>query len=240
MTAAARVERIEPYLAPHQVNALHEEKAGIEAALHAPPHVASQIQDRGSMNKQLRAIDEQLHRDEARPYPEGEIDRAARREAELREMLVGDMPTQAEMRRNPPGATDKERGFQRKHKLNILEWKNLRKRLHRSGLIDDHPDAREVANLEQFRPRYSPTELNFDNAQIAGRDFYMPKGPIAIRNVMSEEERAAEWESRMKAMAEIAAEAAARAVETVLKIKGEAATAAPGGSANAGKVPAKN
>lgn len=240
MTAAARVERLEPYLAPHQISSMQEEKAAIEAALQAPKHIAGQIQDRGAMTKHLRNIDERLHKDAPKPYAEGEIDRAARREAELRERLVAEMPTQAEMRRNPPGATDKERGFQRKYKRDILEWKNLRKRLHQSGLIDDHPDAREVSNLEQFRPRYSPTELNFDNAQIEGQQFYLPKGPIAIRNVMSEEERAAEWESRMQAMAAIAAEAAAKAVKTVLELKGEAAPASSAATASAGKGPAKN
>lgn len=236
MTAAARVERVEPYLAAHQVNALIEEKKSIEAALTAPAHIGNQIQDRGAMVKHLRAIEQQLHKDVPKPYAEVEIDRAVRREAELRERLTTEMPTQAEMRRNPPGAVDKERGFQRKYKGDILEWKNLRKRLHVSGQIDDHPDAREVSNLEKFRPSYSPRELNMDNAQIAGQQFYFPNGPIAIRNVMTDEEREAERRSRDEVVAQIAAEAAVRAYKAIEALKAEpAATSAP-----AGKGPAKN
>ena len=189
MGAEARVERLEPYLRPNQINDLVDEKKGIEGTLHAPSYVSNQLQDRGAMIRQARAIDKQLFDNSPRPYVETEIDPAVRREGELRERLSSTMLTQAEMRRNPYGATDKLRAWEGKYKQDVLEWKNLRLRLHVSGLIDEHPDAREVANLEQFRPAYSPQELTMRGEQIQGKQMFLPPGPIEAKNVMSVSDR---------------------------------------------------
>ncbi len=228
MGAPQRVERLEPYLRPNQINELVEERNGIEATLTGPDHVRNVVQDRAAMVRQIRAIDRQLAENAPRPYAEAEIDTAARRESELRERLTSTMLTQAELRRNPVGAADKLRGWEAKYKQDVLEWKNLRLRLHASGQIDDVPDARDVANLERFRPTYSPAELNMHGEQIPGKQFFMPPGPIAVRNVMSDEDRAAmaerdalaaenarlkaELAARDQAAADAAAAGAARAV----------------------------
>lgn len=201
---AERVERLEPYLNPPQVNELLSERKAIEDALSAPAYVRNQVQDMTAMRKHAQRIEHTLQNDVPKPYDERELDRAARREQELREDIIGAMPTQAEMRRCPAGAIDKERSFQRRNKAKILEWKNLRRRLHASGMIDDHPDAREVANLEQFRPAYASHELNMDNTVVQGKSFFMPNGPIAIRNVMSDEDRAAMDERAIKLAADAA------------------------------------
>ena len=232
--AAERVERLEPYLRPDQVNALLDEKNGIERTLGGPAHIVNQISDKGGMRKQMQHIERTLHKDTPKPYAEAELDRAMRRESELRESIVADMPTQAEMRRCPAGAIDKERGFQRRHKLNILEWKNLRRRAHASGMIDEHPDAREVANLEQFRPVHASHELNLDNTIVQAGLYSFPNGPIVARNVMSDEDRKAERASRDEAIAKISADAAVRAYQALQALKGE--DAAPSNvSASAGK-----
>lgn len=221
--SAERVERLEPYLRPHQVNAMMDERAGIERTLGAPAHISGQISDKGAMRKQVQHIERTLHKDTPKPYGDAELDRAVRREAELRESITSAMPTQAEMRRCPPGAVDKERMFQKRQKSNILEWKNLRLRLHASGQIDDHPDAREVANLEKFRPRHASHELNMDNSVVEGAGVMsMPSGPIAVRNIMTDEEREAEWAKRQEAIAKIAAEAAVQAFLSLQALKGEA------------------
>ena len=234
--SAERVERLEPYLRPHQVNSLLDEKSGIERTLGGPAHIVNQISDKGGMRKQVQHIERTLHKDTPRPYAEAELDRAMRRESELREKIVADMPTQAEMRRCPPGAVDKERSFQKRHKSNILEWKNLRLRAHASGMIDNHPDAREVANLEQFRPAYAGHELNLDNSVVTGAGLMsLPSGPIPIRNVMSDEEREAERASRDEAIAKIAADAAVRAYLAIQALKGEDAPASTSAPAVTGK-----
>ncbi|MGE0372990.1 MAG: hypothetical protein AB7Q01_14065 [Gammaproteobacteria bacterium] len=212
MGAPQRVERLEPYLRPNQINELVEERNGIEATLTGPDHVRNVVQDRAAMVRQIRAIDRQLAENAPKPYAETEIDNAARREAELRERLTSTMLTQAELRRNPVGAADKLRGWERTYKQDVLEWKNLRLRLHASGHIDDVPDAQDVANLERFRPAYSPNELNMRGEQIQGKQFFMPQGPIEIKNVMSEEERAAmaERDALAAENARLKAELAAR------------------------------
>lgn len=234
---AVRVERLEPYLRPDQVNALLDEKNGIERTLGGPAHIVNKISDKGGMRKQMQHIERTLHKDTPKPYAEAELDRAVRREVELRDTIVSAMPTQAEMRRCPPGAVDKERGFQKRCKSDILEWKNLRRRLHSSGMIDKHPDAREVANLEQFRPVHASHELNMDNSVVTGAGLVsFPNGPIPIRNVMSDEEREAERESRNEWVAKIAAEAAVQATLTMAKLLGIEPTAATASaSAPAGK-----
>jgi hypothetical protein len=225
MTASAAVERTKPYLRPHQVEQLHAEKQAIESMLTAPEHIRSLIQDKGSMLKQVRAIDTMLHEDSAKPYVQDEMDRAARREVELREDLTASMPTQAEMRRAPPGAIDKHRKWETTNKGKILEWKNLRLRLHASGLIDDHATATDVANLEKFRPSGASHELNMDNALVSGKDIYLPPGRIAVRNVMSEEDRKAMLERD----SELAAAAAKAAIDRLLELQANAAPAKDAG-----------
>ncbi|MGD9893402.1 MAG: hypothetical protein AB7U18_19140, partial [Dehalococcoidia bacterium] len=68
------------------------------------------------------------------------------------------------------------------------------------------------ANLERFRPAYSPNELNMRGEQIQGKQFFMPQGPIEIKNVMSDEERAAmaERDALAAENARLKAELAAR------------------------------
>lgn len=186
-----RLERTNPYLRPNQIRELIEEKQGIESTLSAPEYVRNQVQDVGAMHRQLRNIQTRLHEDSPTPYPKSELDAAVRREADLREKFTSAMPTQREMRRAPPGAIDKERTFQRRNKLDISEWKNIRLRLHQSGMIDDHPDAREVANIEQYRPHTASHELNMDTTFIAGQDYFMPSGPVAIHSGLPPAEAAA-------------------------------------------------
>ena len=186
-----RFERLQPYLRQSQISALEEEKRGIESTLQAPGYVQNQIQDRGAMQRQIRAIDRQLQTDAPRPYGSEERDAAVKRERELREKIREGMPSQAEMRRNPAGATDKHRAWEKARKADVLEWKNVRVRMHASGMIDGVRDAQDVANIETFRPAHASHELNMDNAQIPGKDIYLPQGPIAVRNVMSDEDRQA-------------------------------------------------
>jgi hypothetical protein len=81
------------------------------------------------------------------------------------------MPSQEEMRKAPPGAVDKHMSWEKRNKLKILEWKNLRLRL-------THGTEAEAANLERHRPTGST--LNMDNAHIVGKQFFMPEtsGPV--------------------------------------------------------------
>jgi len=179
-----------PLLRPNQVENLRDEERRLSDTLSAPPHIANQIQDRPAMAKQLRNLKRQLATQAPTPIPELEKDAAIQREAVLREQWTNGMPTQAEMRRNPAGAVDKNRAWDQRNKAAVLEWKNLRLRLHAGGDIPNTlADSRDVANIEMFRPVKASHELNMVGEQIEGTQYYMPNGAIPIRNVMSNEDR---------------------------------------------------
>lgn len=225
MKEPQRFERTTPLLNPHQVNDLQNEKAGIEAALRGPSHISGRIENPGQMRRQAAAIDRQLHDHAPTPYRQDDLDAAVKREAELREKWTAGMPTQAEMRRCPAGAIDKHRSWERANKRDIFEWKNIRKRLHASGFIDDLPDARDVANIERYRPVHASHELPMDNKIVPGKDIFLPNGPIQVRNVMSEEDR----QAMLERDAAIAAAAAKATVDRLLELQANAAPVQTGG-----------
>ena len=143
------------------------------------------------MAKQLRGLKRQLETQAPKGYAEADKDAAITREAELRDSWTNGMPTQAEMRRNPAGAVDKNRSWDARSKAAVLEWKNIRLRLHAGGdLPNTLADSRDVANIEMFRPAVASHELNMANEQIPGTQYHMPNGTIPIRNVMSNADRA--------------------------------------------------
>lgn len=226
---AAAAERTAPLLRPHQVAQLANERQAIEGALQAPDYVRNQIQDKGAMLKQVRSIDRMLHEDAPQPLIESERDAAVREEQELREHLTHGMPTQAEMRRAPPGAIDKLRKWEGQNKGKILRWKNLRLRMHAAGMLDEVATATDVANLERFRPAGGSHELNMDNALIDGKSIHLPPR-IAVTNVMSEEDRAA----MLARDAELAAAAAKAAIDRLMERSAEAAPATGGSKRNNG------
>ncbi len=195
MTLQQTITKGEPYretktplLRPVQVEEFKEEKARLEGELAAPPQMRSRIQDIGQVVKQLKNLDRQLEVFTPREYGRGEIDQARAREKYLRGKWSGDgMPTQAEMRRNPPGAVDKHRAWEERNKEIILEWKNIRLRLLQGGQLNTTSQARDAANIEMFRPVGGAQELNLDVAQITRPEMHFPPGvPASV--VMTDEE----------------------------------------------------
>ena len=177
-------------LRPHQVEDMRDEERRLTEMLQGPPHISGQIQDRPAMARTLRKLKTQLHQQAPRPYTTDEKDAAIKREGELRDQFTNGMPTHQEMRKNPAGATDKNRAWDQRNKQAVLEWKHIRLRLHAGGDIPNTvADARDVANVEMFRPRQASHEVNMANAQIPGQEWYLPTGQIPIRNVMSNEDR---------------------------------------------------
>lgn len=175
----------ENVLHPRQVTELKEAKAGLAEMLNAPPYIRNQLVDGGAgVQKQMRDVDNML-KQAAVPIPPDQIDAAVKAEKVLREAWGGsDMPTDTEMRRNSPGCVDKNMAWSKKHKTEVAQWKNLRRRLHASG-ISEHRLSNEgdVSNIEMYRPHGGSGELSMDNAQIAGKDWRLPPpgaGPVAI------------------------------------------------------------
>lgn len=166
---------LKPLLRPRQAADLTEEVRRIDNMLKLPASqlvgvdIPAAIRQRNNMQAQL---------DELSPgaIPSSERDEARRAELELREQISQGMPTAQEMRRNPPGAVDKHRAWEKRSKRKILEWKNLRLRMHQTGMLGAVPaDATDIANVETFRPVHSSHELSMDGAQIpAERETYLP------------------------------------------------------------------
>ena len=165
-------------LRPNQVEDTKEEITRIESTL-AQPHV----QDPAALHQQLSSLRTSLDSQTPTAYPTAELDTAVAREQELREQIEEGMPTQAEMRKSPPGAVSKHINWETRNKAKIVEWKNLQLRLH-----SDNPDP-DIANMEKFRPVGGAGEMNMDNALIPGTDYFMPNRVTQV-SVMSEDESA--------------------------------------------------
>ena len=190
-------ESTQSLLRPEQETTLREEERRIQDMINGPAYVRSQTQDRPQMHRNLRNIQARLNEQAPKPYASEDVDKAVQRSADLQGEFTQGMPTQAEMRRNPPGAVDKHLNWERRNKEKIQEWKAIQLRLRSGGQIDD---AIDVANIERFRPAGGPQELNMDNAHIPGTQYFMPKGIPEIRNVMDDEMRERIAEETRKAM----------------------------------------
>jgi hypothetical protein len=156
------------YLRPNQTGELEQTLQSIDSTL-ADPHSRRHIQDPGAMRKQRSAAAKTLETFAPPRLRGAELDRVAKREQEYRKDLMAEMPSQEEMRKNPPGAVGKHQRFEKRNKNKILQWKNDRLTI---GIAQGGNDDPDLANLELYRPVRST--LNMDNAQIPGADYNFP------------------------------------------------------------------
>lgn len=156
----------ENLLRPPQYEELKKEKEEIDYKLHGPwKHL---IQKPGRLMQRKKEVDRQLERSMPEPITDPiEKDRLAKVEVELREKITNGMLSQEEMRKNPAGAVDRHRRWERANKADILKWKNVRQQLH-ADAGDPSTWDRDVANLEQFRPEGARERVRLD-AQIPGK-----------------------------------------------------------------------
>lgn len=167
-------ESADNLLRPNDVERLQDESKQIESMINAPRHVAEVVENRGALIRRLHTIKQQIEDQAPKPYAAQEIDSAVFREEALRAAITEAMPTQAEMRRKPAGAVDRHLTWEQRCKKKLLEWKNIRLRLHAGGNLSLHPLARDVCNIEMFRPSKSSTELGMHSAEIPGKSIFLP------------------------------------------------------------------
>jgi hypothetical protein len=206
-------------LRPNQMVELAGEVQRLEDMLSAPPHVLQHV-DVPAAQDHLRSLRKTLAEGAPRSLESSERDQAVRDEEMLRDKIASGMPTQAEMRRNPAGAVDKHRMWERRSKDDIARWKHLRLRMYASGMIDAPEDATDIANVELFRPSGGPQELNMHNEQIPGKSFYFPH-QIGVANLMSEEEKDKLYQETIEILAAQAAEGSIRAQDALERYVGE-------------------
>lgn len=205
---AFREDATKSYLRPRQVDEMAEEITRLERMISVPStdlgRVVQKGVDLGAATRRLKSLKRDYDSQVALPYKQNEVDLAARRRTTLLEQITAGMPTGAEMRRNPAGAVDKHRAWERRNKRRIAEWKNIELRLHASGGDGRLRDETDVANLERFRPTGGSGEMNMHNEQIPGKSVYLP-AHLAATNVMSDEDKEAERQHTMATLRRLAA-----------------------------------
>lgn len=150
-----------PLLRPTQLANAQEERANMEYKLRSP-----HIEDKGTVRRQLKRLEESLAVQTPKAFIDKEKDAAVRLEADLRDKILEGMLSQEEMRKNPPDAVARHMAWEKANKSRIQQWKNLKLRMN-VGNDDD-----SVANFEIHRPVTGT--MNMDNAQIQGKMFFMP------------------------------------------------------------------
>ena len=175
-------------LHPRQVQEISERKAQLKEILNAPPHIRGQLQDNGKMIHQQMKEAESLMGQAAKPFSDDELSEAVKTEETLRESWLEGMPTQAEMRKNPPGAVDKNINWEKRKKQEVLQWKNLCRRLHASGVDASDND---VSNIEMYRPSGGSGEMSMDNAQITGKQWNIPSFDSGLPVVFTDNDKEA-------------------------------------------------
>ncbi len=154
-----------PLLRPEQVSTQRDEIEALESKLQN-----KHIEDKAEVARQLRRVRKDFETQVPRP-PENPVeeDRMVRRARQLLSEITEGMPSQEEMRKSPPGAVEKHREWESRNKPKIMEWKHIMLRVT-AGSND-----RDAANLEKHRPRTST--LSMDNAQIQGKQIFLPENP---------------------------------------------------------------
>ena len=117
-----------------------------------------------TLAKGIRSMEEDLEENSPPKLSAPTRDALSKRQQELREQIKVGMLTHEEMRRNPPGAVDRHRKWEKQNTDRILEYKNV------CRALEPDSDAKDLASLEVFRPS-RPFAYN-SNAQISGHMAY--------------------------------------------------------------------
>ena len=189
---AFREDTSKSLLRPRQVEEMSEEIARLETLVGVPQtdlgrHVQKGL-DLPAARRRLKSLTNDFNTQAPQPYKQDQVDLAVRRRKVLLDDITTGMPTQAEMRRNPAGAVDKHRAWERRNKVKIKEFKNIELRLHASGGASRLSDEGDVASIERFRPVGGSGELNMHGEQIPGKSIFLPP-IISATNVMSDMDR---------------------------------------------------
>lgn len=148
-------------LKSEQIQDLKEEQSQIDAALAPTNPFRSKISKPQLMHQRRKAIDRQLEDFAPAPLDGHEKDKLANLEKELRAAWTTNMPTEEEMRKNPPGQVDRHRKWEKLNKKIIGQWKNVRRQL------EPDSDDKDLANIERYRPSGVMDRL-VAGAQISG------------------------------------------------------------------------
>lgn len=214
------------YLTWNERQARHDELDGLNKLTSQPLYVQGAITSEGrqALAKRKRQIEKSLA-DGAPPELTGGMkDALHSREVELESKLKTGMLTTEDMRRNPPGAVDRHRRWERSNKDEILEWKNIRRALSSDS------DDKDLSNIELLRSsslRPDGASTFIADAQIPGKFAQTPLAkanwPLGEPKVNTPLKQAAKREATEK---QLAALTRARETKTARKVARAAEVAA--------------
>lgn len=142
------VHKAKRYFKTHEVRNRQDELDHIGQVLDQRNWAQSTMTAEGRqlLARRRRALEDQLA-EGAPPTVSGETkDALNKRRLELEDAMRVGMPTQEEMRRNPPGAVDKHRKWEAANKARKLERDNI---LH---ALDPDDDSKDKTNIDMIRP----------------------------------------------------------------------------------------
>lgn len=153
------------YLRHGQIEEIENERRVIENTLQS-----REVQERGNLLNHLKRIDRQLEQQAPPDLTPEERDQKVRECQHIEERLVPMMPSDEEMRKNPPGVVGRHMRFEKAAKERseqfpegmLARWKDNQLAINKGS---DDPD---VANFERMRPRVNPV-TSLLGAQIPGQ-----------------------------------------------------------------------
>ena len=158
---------------------MEQAREGLKRALHNPD-----IEDKARVSQNLRQLDRQLVAQVPEPLTGAEKDQLSKVEKRLRAKWTEGMLTEEEMRKNPAGAVDNHRRWEREKKKYINAWKNVTIQLNPDN------DDKDLCNIERFRPAGAVGRMRTD-AQIKGHMAYGNVPPDAWESVFDEPQNTA-------------------------------------------------
>lgn len=154
------------YLRHSQIEEIENEKRVLQHTLES-----REVQERGNLVAHLARIDRELETKGPPDLTGDERDRLTRECQQIEERLIPQMPSDEEMRRNPPGTVGRHMRYEKLSKSRdrfpegeIFRWKDNQLALNKGS---EDPD---VANFERMRPLHSH-QASMLGAQIPGKVF---------------------------------------------------------------------
>jgi hypothetical protein len=161
------ITKAKRYLKFHERQSRNDELKNINEVLNPGNFALASMTAEGRANlaKRRRAIEDQLEQEAPPSDISGETkDALANRLNGLNEDIRTGMPTVEQMRRNPPGAVDQHRKWEKANKARILERANILQ------LLNPEDDSKDLTNIDMIRPSElrQGTATFMSDAQIPG------------------------------------------------------------------------
>lgn len=152
----------------HELQAMRSEKADIDKSLQRPDWAAQTLtrSEKDELVDRSSTIDDTLETVSPPKLSGAAKDALNIRRKALEDSIRVGMLSEEEMRHNPPDAVDRNIAWEKAHKDEVLEWKNIK------VALDPESEAESNTNIETIRPRQflgdgSVPYFN-PNAQIPG------------------------------------------------------------------------